>query len=193
MAFTLIELLVVIVIIGILATISVATFAGYFAESRDAVRLADISKVNKAILQYHALNGTYPNTGGLSNVYMDTNCVTVSADDLVTENWVPDIEDHIDRLPQDPTGDNAVKASVENGTCYMYASDGDEYILSAWGTVETGPQTDKFYSRAGFREGDRNITNAYYLCDHPNIGSPTIGGGDYYQHSYTITNVGCSW
>lgn len=40
--FTLIELLVVIVIIGILATISVATFSGYFAKARDSERQAAI-------------------------------------------------------------------------------------------------------------------------------------------------------
>lgn len=40
--FTLIELLVVIVIIGILATISVATFSGYFAKARDSERQAGI-------------------------------------------------------------------------------------------------------------------------------------------------------
>jgi len=40
--FTLIELLVVIVIIGILATISVATFSGYFAQARDTERQAAV-------------------------------------------------------------------------------------------------------------------------------------------------------
>ncbi len=40
--FTLIELLVVIVIIGILATISVATFSGYFAKARDSERQAAV-------------------------------------------------------------------------------------------------------------------------------------------------------
>lgn len=40
--FTLIELLVVIVIIGILATISVATFSGYFQKARDSERQAAV-------------------------------------------------------------------------------------------------------------------------------------------------------
>ncbi len=43
--FTLIELLVVIVIIGILATISVATFSGYFKKARDAERKAAINSI----------------------------------------------------------------------------------------------------------------------------------------------------
>ncbi|NCP67601.1 type II secretion system protein [bacterium] len=44
--FTLIELLVVIVIIGILATISVATFSGYFAKARDSERQAVVRNVS---------------------------------------------------------------------------------------------------------------------------------------------------
>ncbi len=43
--FTLIELLVVIVIIGILATISVATFSGYFKKARDSERQAAVRNI----------------------------------------------------------------------------------------------------------------------------------------------------
>jgi prepilin-type N-terminal cleavage/methylation domain-containing protein len=45
LGFTLIELLVVIVIIGILATISTATFSGFFASARDAKRQAAVQSV----------------------------------------------------------------------------------------------------------------------------------------------------
>ena len=47
--FTLIELLVVIVIIGILATISVATFGGYQARAKDATVLAEVSSTKTQI------------------------------------------------------------------------------------------------------------------------------------------------
>lgn len=43
--FTLIELLVVIVIIGILATIGVATFQGYFAKARDVERQTAVRNI----------------------------------------------------------------------------------------------------------------------------------------------------
>ena len=46
-AFTLIELLVVIVIIGLLATISAATFGKYFGKARDAVRTASVSQLTQ--------------------------------------------------------------------------------------------------------------------------------------------------
>ena len=47
--FTLIELLVVIVILGILSTISVGTFRGYFAKARDAERLAAVTTISTMI------------------------------------------------------------------------------------------------------------------------------------------------
>ena len=47
--FTLIELLVVIVILGILSTISVGTFRGYFAKARDAERLSTVMALSKMI------------------------------------------------------------------------------------------------------------------------------------------------
>lgn len=48
--FTLIELLVVIVIIGILATLSTATFSGYFKKARDMERQTFVRNVQQIIM-----------------------------------------------------------------------------------------------------------------------------------------------
>jgi len=56
--FTLIELLVVIVIIGILATISVATFSGYFAKARDTERKTFAGAARTAITAESITGGT---------------------------------------------------------------------------------------------------------------------------------------
>jgi len=55
--FTLIELLVVIVIIGILATISVATFSGYFDRARTAKIEAETGSLVSAITIARELDG----------------------------------------------------------------------------------------------------------------------------------------
>lgn len=55
--FTLIELLVVIVIIGILATISVATFSGYFERARTAKLEAETETLVRAVIMGRELKG----------------------------------------------------------------------------------------------------------------------------------------
>jgi prepilin-type N-terminal cleavage/methylation domain-containing protein len=61
-AFTLIELLVVIVIIGILATIGVASFNDYMGKARDAKRVAQLRQVVTSFQTYAANDNTYPAT-----------------------------------------------------------------------------------------------------------------------------------
>ena len=58
--FTLVELIVVIVILAILATIAFLSFNSYSSSSRDSVRLADISNLNKWIELYNIRSWYYP-------------------------------------------------------------------------------------------------------------------------------------
>jgi prepilin-type N-terminal cleavage/methylation domain-containing protein len=64
--FTLIELLVVVAIIGVLATIVLASLSDARARARDAKRLADIRTIQTALEVYHLDNGSYPGTGSWS-------------------------------------------------------------------------------------------------------------------------------
>jgi len=196
--FTLIELLVVVAIIGILATVVLASLGSARSRARDARRMADMKNIQTALELYFLDNGSYPSTGSLNTTYMDLTCTGASAiaPDLKTSNWIPNLVSggYISSLPQNPSGagyDYARNISPSNA-CYMYASDGDAYILSAWASIENGPisTSSSFYSRAGFREsvfGDQS-----YLCNHVNIGKAT--SGDYYRYSLTVTNIStCTW
>ncbi len=70
--FTLIELLVTIVIIGVLVTISVATFSSYQKKSRDAKREMELTQMAKAI----AIDYTINEKGcGKGNAYAARPCV----------------------------------------------------------------------------------------------------------------------
>jgi prepilin-type N-terminal cleavage/methylation domain-containing protein len=59
-AFTIVELLIVIVVIGILASISVAAYSGVQRRGRDAQRAADVAHIQRALELYRAEHGVYP-------------------------------------------------------------------------------------------------------------------------------------
>ncbi len=191
--FTLIELLVVIAIIGLLSSVVLAALNEARAKARDAQRISDITEIRKALELYYANNNVYPSTGSLSASYWDPGCLaTPIAPDQKGDQWIPGlVPTYMASLPRDPRPKDEARSYGNSAACYMYASDGQGYVLSAWATVETGPNTTRLYSRAGFRE--TSITDQNYLCNHPNIGNSV--SGDYYKYSFTVTggNITCSW
>lgn len=190
--FTIVELLIVIVIIAILAAITIVAFNGIQNRARNAQVVSDINQVNKKILMYHAENGSYPSTGGLNVVYVDDSCTKTTVNKRA--DWVPGVGD----IPQST---NLASTGVSTGAagrggCYMYASTGSSYVLSAWNARSGSPGNDTLYRRLGFRE-TVNYGSNLYICNHSYIGG--VNGGvysqniDYYKASYTISNVtGCN-
>lgn len=180
--FTIVELLIVIVVIGILAAITVVAFNGVQNRARDTRVQSDIRSVASMIEQYAAVQGSYPTTGGLSIVFSDDNCPAGSSQ----ADWVPSVTGTLPQSQQPAKG-----ASGGNG-CYMYASDGTSYIVSAWNMAANGPQNSTMYRRVGFREAGFYSTNAY-ICNHAAIGgntpTPYVITRDYYKYSYTVSNI----
>ena len=180
--FTIVELLIVIVVIAILAAITIVAYNGIQSRAKDSRIQSDIQSVAKKIELYAVDNGSYPSTGGLTTVYSDDNCPggTSQAD------WVPGITSTLPQSQQPAKG-----VGGGNG-CYLYASDGTSYILSAWNMAASGPQNSTLYRRLGFREAAFYSAN-YYICNHATIGgnnpTPYVATKDYYKYSYTISNI----
>ncbi|MPZ35845.1 MAG: prepilin-type N-terminal cleavage/methylation domain-containing protein [Rhodospirillales bacterium] len=136
--FTLMELLVVIAIIGVLSTVVFASLGGARAKARDARRLAEFRELEKALALYYLDAGSYPVTGTPS---WYGSCPGATAGwglfDRTTSGangWVPNLAPtYISVLPLDPRPTNA------SAHCYIYRSNGAEYMLLAHGTVETHP------------------------------------------------------
>lgn len=177
--FTIVELLIVIVVIGILAAITIVAYNGVQTRAFNARVQSDIKNVQKIVEAYNATNGSYPSTGSLSTVRTDGNCIGGSAQ----VDWVPTVTE---KLPQSQANNG-----IGNGRgCYMYSSDGQNYIITAWNGIAGGPQNSTMYRRLGYREMSNIGANAYY-CNHTNIGGGATynTNNDYYKFSYTVSNI----
>lgn len=62
--FTIVELLIVIVIIGILAAITIVAYNGIQQRAKNTQVIAGVEMYVKALMQYKAVNSTYPTTAG---------------------------------------------------------------------------------------------------------------------------------
>lgn len=119
--FTLIELLIVMVIIGILATIGMASFGSARAKARDARRKSDLQSIAKALEAYANDQRKYPSSSG-----GDLVCAAPT-----TCGWGEPFADakgtlYMAKLPQDSSADRR----------YYYESNGSSFTLYA--TLENG-------------------------------------------------------
>src|SRR5579864_21753 len=99
--FTLIELLVVIAMIGILASIVLASLNSARQKGRDARRISDVKEIQLALELYYDANGSYPNA--------------ISTTTLVTPGY-------ISVVPVDPSNQHSYAyAGLGSGaTCSSY-------------------------------------------------------------------------
>ncbi len=128
--FTLIELLVVIAIIGILSSVVLASMASARAKSRDATRMRDLRELQKVVELYYTKYGAYPST---SNAWWGgPTCTSYGAHPLTgPTGWIPNVSpEFMPQLSQDPK-------PTGTGGCYLYRSNGKDYMIMTHGTVET--------------------------------------------------------
>ncbi len=186
--FTIVELLIVVVVIGILAAIVTVAYTGIQTRAKLAAVYSDMASVNKQILAYEAVNGQFPVTSSTmtsgATSLVDANCLYSGAGVTATTQWVPGLSASL------PQSDQSLKGGISNGNaCYVYLSDGTNYILSAWNILPS-PSTDVGYRRLGFREVSW-MSSPWYLCNHVNIGGGASYNvnNDYYKRSVTYTSI----
>ena len=112
LGFTLIELLVVIVIIGILATVSTATFGQYFGKARDAARKTNIS----TIAMMFRVDGS---TNWNNNKY------------VYSEEALQALFDENDYRA--PKGDNNICYFIGMGAGESPVGDDNQFVIATWG------------------------------------------------------------
>ncbi|KND51648.1 MAG: hypothetical protein ABA06_00105 [Parcubacteria bacterium C7867-001] len=126
--FTLIELLVVIAIISLFSSIVLSSLSLAQAKARDSRRLTDLRQIVNAIELYRSNNSSYPSTSGS----WWGNCAGFgSRATSGATAYVPNVAPtYIKVLPTDPK-------PIAPNNCYLYSSNGSDYMIMAYGTVET--------------------------------------------------------
>ena len=149
--FTLIELLVVVAIIGILATVVLASLSSARERARDAKRLADIKTIQNALEIYHLENGSYPRSAALASGIPDSGDHNPTSSNT---SWA-NLEALMGvTLPRDPVNDIVGDGNYlrNTGYAYLYRSlngpcDGQEYEL--WYKLETDSSGGGSVGRCG--------------------------------------------
>jgi len=149
--FTVVELMVTVSIIGILSTITFASFSQAQKRARIAKRISDLKQMQVALEYYYAVNKVYPDSGSAwksecGGVY-NWNVGITTANQVIPEL----IPNYIPKIPSDPRMDISTPNS-----CYIYMSNGSDYFLKAWNMVE--------------------MTSADYLAQ-PQLVDPASDGG----------------
>ena len=114
--FTLVEILIVIAIIGILASIALIGLGGSRVKARDAKRIAEVKQIQTALELYLNRCGFYPGpsncAGGFSAQSSPSWAQVVAA--LQSDTSVTNVPS------KDPSGND-----------YLYATDGQSYVIGA--------------------------------------------------------------
>ena len=186
--FTIVELLIVIAVLAILVAIVIVAYRGIQERARNSIKINDLKTAERLVEAYRVINGEYPKTTNnpksnwrAADVRTDDNCFNGTSQ----PDWIPGITQ---KLPQ---SDSSAIGVDGVGGCYLYVSNGTEYVLSAWNMLST-PQNTTFYRRLGFREFQTPSSTQFYTCNSNPVGGASGGyniNEDYYKHSYTISNI----
>jgi type II secretory pathway pseudopilin PulG len=191
--FTLAEIIIIIAVLALLCTLGVVGYSMAQRRAQNARQIDDIKNVESLLEVYSSQHGgAYPATTSniaanwkTVDVRTDANCFNGSQQD----DWVPDLGVP---LPQSTPNTGASHGVGGNAGCYLYASNGAQYVLSAWNMLSS-PQSDKpLYRRLGFRAFQTSTSTQFYTCNDNVIGGANGGydiTSDYYKHSYTLSNI----
>lgn len=143
--FTIVELLIVIVVIGILAAITIVAYSGVQNRANDIAVQTDLRNFAGKIMEYQAINGTYPDGGGTNGPAGMTFKVSRGSYAVNMHNFI---------YCKDIVSDKfVIAAASKSGKRFAYSSEKGLYDYSyVWGGV-VGVCQNEGYSSYGFSYG----------------------------------------
>jgi prepilin-type N-terminal cleavage/methylation domain-containing protein len=143
--FTLIELLVVVAIIGLLASIVLASVNSARLKGDTAKRVSDLREIQTALEMYYNDYSAYPSTPG--NAWQ-SQCSSWGsfASNAVIPGLVPT---YMPSFPADPTMSGVLS------NCYIYRSNGTDYALLDYSLVDVGWVTSMYFQYPAFLDPER--------------------------------------
>jgi prepilin-type N-terminal cleavage/methylation domain-containing protein len=135
--FTLIELLVVIAVIGILASVILVSLNSARGKARNAIRIANLHEIQTALESYYSDNGSYPANPNTDPGFWRSECPywTNTTAGYPADQVIPGlVPTYMPSFPSDPSMDK----SGTGQSCYLYHSDGRDYVLIDHNIVDTG-------------------------------------------------------
>ncbi len=139
-AFTLVEVLITILIIGILVTVSLASYSSALANQRDTTRLTDMHSIANALGQYYLDKKSYP-VNIASPIFnasfqLDGNVRTINGCTGTGSTLVPN---YLSSVPEDPRNkNNLVKSPGAGQDCSISGTQNGQYLYSAVKSNTTG-------------------------------------------------------
>src|ERR1035437_4496814 len=125
--FTLIELLVVVAIIGLLASVVLASLTSARSKARDAKRKSDAHQITLAMeLYFNANNGNYPTAAGATA----PNAAWANSSDNSWIGLATQLSPYIPSLAKDPTQSVDPNIWGQNGYAYSYVNCGNSYMFA---------------------------------------------------------------
>ena len=136
--FTIVELLIVIVVIGVLASLSVATYSGVQKKARNTARVQELVQWQRLFELYKAEHGTYPSAIDTGNACLGTGfpngasgkarCRDYSGENSYYEEDNANLMTELRTVGSLPSGDRTVPGGT-TGAVGPYVSGEDIRIL----------------------------------------------------------------
>ena len=192
-AFTLVELIVVITILAILWTIAFISLQWYSSNSRDSVRINDISKIKTSLELYNLNSWKYPLPDEGNNVIYDTDTLWTQWN--IWKNVVKNLSRNLNKIPKDPLTEREYVYSVtnkQNEYELLSLMENDDFTLNNT-IAKTSAEWISVIPRVSWEYNWVFVKSENYIVPTPSIINAEVNWAELILNSTNISSQVISW